>query len=107
MIRIAAVADIHFGTDAVGTLRPHLERLPEVADALLIGGDLTRVGHPDEAAALCRELDGVGVPVVAVLGNHDYESERVEELWRTLEDGGIQMLDGESTVIEVGGRTLG
>jgi Icc-related predicted phosphoesterase len=107
VIRIAAVADVHFGVDSAGTMRPHLEKLPESADALLLAGDLTKVGLPEEASTLVRELDGLPIPVVAVLGNHDYEAERIDELWQVLSDGGITILDGESTVIETDGGTLG
>ena len=67
VIRIAAMADVHFGADAVGTLRPHLTHLAERADLLLIAGDLTRVGDPAEAVLLLAELRDVGVPIVTVL----------------------------------------
>ena len=69
MIQVAAVGDIHFGPDAAGTLRPHLEHLNERADLLLLAGDLTRVGAPDEARALADELAGVAVPMVGVLNS--------------------------------------
>lgn len=107
MIRIAAVADVHFGADAAGTLRPQLADLADRADVLLVAGDLTRLGEPEEAAVLANELAGVGVPVLAVLGNHDFHHDRAHELCDVLQAQGIRVLCGESTVIDVGGERLG
>ena len=80
MIHVAAVGDIHFGPDAAGTLRPHLEHLNERADLLLLAGDLTRHGTVDEARCVATEFGGLPVPVIAVLGNHDYHSDQVPEV---------------------------
>jgi Icc-related predicted phosphoesterase len=107
VIRIAAMGDVHFGADAVGTLRPHLEHLPEQADLLLIAGDLTRVGDPAEATLLCDELGGLGVPVVAVLGNHDYHTDRVAGVQAALAAGGIRVLEGGSLTLDVAGARVG
>lgn len=107
MIRVAAVGDIHFGADSAGTLRPHLETLPEQADLLLLAGDLTRLGDPDEAAVLARELDGLPVPVIAVLGNHDYHSDQEKAVAEVLEDVGVKVLEGEGTIVDVDGRRVG
>ena len=63
---------------------------------LLLCGDLTHRGLPDEARLLVRELKTAGVPVLAVLGNHDFESNEVEALVRVLEEGGVNVLDGET-----------
>lgn len=106
MIRVAAVADVHFGEDSAGSLRPHLEHLPERADALLLAGDLTRHGRVDEAAVLAAELDGLPVPVLAVLGNHDYHCDEQGAIATVLETAGITVLEGEGTVIEVAGARL-
>ena len=107
MIRIAAVGDIHFAADAAGTLRPHLERLAEQADALLLAGDLTRIGRAEEAEALARELDCVEVPMIAVLGNHDYHGEQEAEIARLLVDAGVRILEGDSEIVAVHGARLG
>jgi len=107
MIHVAAVGDIHFGPDGAGTLRPHLEHLNERADLLLLAGDLTRVGAPDEARALADELAGVEVPMVGVLGNHDYHSDAAGEVTAVLEDIGVTMLEGDSVVVPVNGSTVG
>jgi len=107
MIRVAAVGDIHFGADSAGTLRPHLSDIADHADVYVLAGDLTRIGDPDEAAVLARELDGLPVPVVAVLGNHDYHSDREKEVADVLADAGVEILEGTSTVIDVQGTTVG
>ena len=107
MIRIAAVGDVHFGPDSAGTLESHLAALAERADVLLLAGDLTRFGHPEEAAVLAAELEGTPVPMIAVLGNHDYHQERESEIRRVLVDVGVQVLEGDASVISVNGSQLG
>ena len=107
MIRIAAVGDVHFGLDSAGTLRPHLEALPDQADLLLLAGDLTRCGDPEEAAVLARELEDVPVPKIAVLGNHDYHVDQEEAVTKILEEAGIRVLEGEGDVVDVHGTRVG
>ncbi|MDQ4068805.1 MAG: metallophosphoesterase [Actinomycetota bacterium] len=107
MIRVAAVGDVHFGRDSAGTLRPRLEDIAEHADVYLLAGDLTRLGDPDEAAVLARELRDLPVAVVAVLGNHDYHCEQEKAVTDVLEEGGIRVLEGEAIVIDVGGTPVG
>jgi Icc-related predicted phosphoesterase len=107
VIRVAAVGDVHFGEDSAGTLAPHLEGLEEHADALLLAGDVTRVGFAHEAEVLARELEPVRVPVVAVLGNHDYHQGEEHEIERILDAAGVYVLDGDSHVVDVGGARLG
>ena len=107
MIRVAAVGDLHVGRDSAGSLRPHWGSLAERADVFLLAGDLTKRGLPDEASLLASELRGIGVPVVGVLGNHDYESDREKELVDILGEVGVIMLEGQSTELLVGGQTVG
>lgn len=107
MPRIAAVGDLHFSPDAAGSLRPHLLSLKGSVDALLLAGDLTRHGEPAEAQSLAAELAGIGVPIVAVLGNHDHEADRTEELCGVLAASGIRVLDGDGVVLDVGRWRLG
>ncbi len=107
MIHVAAAGDIHFAPDAAGTLRPHLEHLGERADLLLLAGDLTRVGTRDEAKALADELSDVDVPMVAVLGNHDYHSDQADEVAAILEGIGVRVLEGDSVVVPVKGASVG
>jgi Icc-related predicted phosphoesterase len=107
VIRVAATADVHVGTDSRGRLRPHFEHVAEHADVLLIGGDLTKCGTADEARVLVDELFAVSIPRYAVLGNHDHHSEEVEKVVSVLEGGGIHVLEGSHDVVRIGDRTLG
>ena len=108
MIRVAAVGDVHFAADVTGSLRPQLDRVHEHADVLLLAGDLTRVGLPEEAKALADELAGVRIPTVAVLGNHDYHADCEEEVTNVLASAGVRVLEGDSVELDVaGGERLG
>jgi Icc-related predicted phosphoesterase len=96
-VRIAAVGDIHLGgkgSDA--PLQILFGQVAEHADVLALCGDLTDRGDPEEARLMARALGTVAVPVVAVLGNHDYESGKEREVARILCDAGVHVLDGES-----------
>lgn len=103
MVAIAAVGDVHFGLDAAGTLRPQLEDLASHASMLLLAGDLTRHGEPEEARVLGEELRDLGVPVAATLGNHDHHAERADEVIAELERCGITVLDGAVVTFDVDG----
>jgi Icc-related predicted phosphoesterase len=107
MIRIAAVGDVHVDADVLGRYRPALERLPEVADVLLLAGDLTRHGTVQEARCVATEFGGLGVPVVAVLGNHDHQSDQESQVTDVLTDAGLTVLEGSSVVLNVRGHRLG
>ncbi len=102
-VRIAAVADLHYtrNPEGHGALRDLLAQASRECDVLLLPGDLTDRGLPDEAHALAREIHAaVNVPVIAVLGNHDFESGRPEEVREILLESGIKMLDGEAVQVE-------
>jgi Icc-related predicted phosphoesterase len=101
--RVAAVGDVHLNTQRAGQLRPRLEFLPEAADVLLLAGDLTVYGTVAEARVAAAEFAGLGLPVVAILGNHDYHSGRETEIASILTDSGITVLDGSGTVLTLGG----
>jgi Icc-related predicted phosphoesterase len=107
VIRVAAVGDVHAGLDSTGCLRPHFEHVADRADVLLLAGDLTRHGYPEEAAVLVGELRELGVPTIAVLGNHDHHSDAAERITEHLEGAGICVLEGDGTVLSVGATTLG
>ena len=107
MIRVAAIGDVHMARDARGTLHEAFARLPAVADVLLLAGDLTRRGTEEELDVLLDELGGVSVPQVAVLGNHDFESDRSDALVKLLEGAGVRVLEGTAAVVRVDGETLG
>jgi Icc-related predicted phosphoesterase len=96
-VRIAAVADLHFGRAGYGPpLRTLFDDLGERADVLALCGDLTDSGDPEEARGLARVLATATVPTVAVLGNHDYESGKMAEVSRILCDAGVHVLDGST-----------
>jgi Icc-related predicted phosphoesterase len=101
VIRIAALGDLHYGrTTAAGTLQPLLAQINQSADILVLCGDLTDYGLPDEARALVREFSGVlKIPTLTVLGNHDYESNQQDELRKIFMDAGITVLDGDTIEI--------
>src|SRR5262249_43751494 len=107
MIRLAAVGDLHFGDDSAGTWAPFLAHLADAADALLLAGDLTRVGRSDEAALLATELVDVHIPVVAGVGNHDYHSDESKAIVDLLDGVGVTVLEGNATVLDIGGATVG
>lgn len=107
MIRLAAIADLHCVESTCGMLSPAWSTLHEVADVFLIGGDLTTTGTPREAAVLARELEAVQIPVVAVLGNHDYHTGNEAAVRGVLEAQGVAVLEGECRSFKVGGETLG
>ncbi|PRY21083.1 metallophosphoesterase family protein [Pseudosporangium ferrugineum] len=107
MIRIAAVGDVHVDKDVLGRYRPALEQLPDVADVLLIAGDLTRHGTVEEAKCMATEFGDLAVPVVVVLGNHDHQSDLQDDVSRVLTDSGLTVLEGDGTVLELNGHRLG
>jgi Icc-related predicted phosphoesterase len=99
-IRFAAVGDIHCRKESAGTLRGFFAQASEAADALLLCGDLTDYGLPEEAKVLADELSVVSVPIVAVLGNHDHESGVADQVRQILSDGGVRVLDGEAMELD-------
>ena len=100
IVRVAALSDIHLGRVGYGPpLQTLLASVPEQADVLALCGDLTDRGDPEEARQLARALTTVGVPVVAVLGNHDYESGKASEVNHILCEAGVQVLDGDAVEI--------
>lgn len=101
MTRIAAIADIHCPRTAAETLKPLFAEVASQADVMLLCGDLTDYGKPDEAQLLAQCLAEAGsLPVLAVLGNHDYECGQAEEVQRILCGQGVHVLDGTSVEIE-------
>jgi Icc-related predicted phosphoesterase len=100
VVRIGAIGDLHYSRNAAaGSLQPLFSQINESADILVLCGDLTDYGLPEEARALAREMSVVKIPTVAVLGNHDYESSRQDEMRAILADTGVVVLDGDSTEI--------
>lgn len=107
MIRIAAAGDVHYDRGSKGKLAKHWHELEGKADLFMIAGDLTQVGHPEEAAPLAEDLKECPVPVFAVLGNHDCHSDREKEVIEMMQNAGVTMLERNSTVIQVGKCRVG
>ncbi|NWF25394.1 metallophosphoesterase [Streptomyces sp. PKU-EA00015] len=107
MIRVAAVGDIHMGPDSHGALRPAFDTLGESADVLLLAGDLTRHGTVEEAQVVAAEVEGLPLPVVAVLGNHDYQSDQDDKVTMVLQRAGVTVLEGSAAVLDIDGTRLG
>jgi Icc-related predicted phosphoesterase len=99
-LRIAAIGDIHVSKASQGVFHPLFSQISTSADVLVLCGDFTDYGLPEEARILARELTtSVNIPVIAVLGNHDYESGHQDEISRILADAGVSVLDGEATEV--------
>jgi len=100
-LRIAAIGDIHVSKTSQGTFHQLFAQISHTADVLLLCGDFTDYGLPEEARVLARELtSSVTIPVIAVLGNHDYEAGKEVEIGQILSDAGVAVLDGEATEVE-------
>lgn len=106
-MRIAAVGDVHLGAESRGQYRAAMVELPERADILLLAGDLTRHGTLEEAEVVAAEFSGIGVPVVAVLGNHDHHSDVEQDIVNLLTDHGITVLEGTAARFDIDGHSLG
>jgi uncharacterized protein len=106
-IRVAAAGDVH----AVEPLRERLERafstIAEDCDLVLLAGDLTTHGLPEQAAVLADACSSSVAPVVAVLGNHDHHAGRSDEIRTVLEDGGVIVLDRSHAILEIGEAEVG
>jgi len=107
VIRIAAVGDVHVGPDMAGVFREQLQTVGSRADVLLVAGDLTKAGLPEEAEVFAGEVRDLGVPVVAVLGNHDHHSDREADVARILREADVSVLEGDHTIVEALGGTVG
>jgi Icc-related predicted phosphoesterase len=106
-IRVAAAGDIHCAEPLRERVARAFAGLRGQADVVLLAGDLTTHGDPEEAAVLADACRDLGLPVYAVLGNHDFHLNRCDELVAVLEDGGITVLQRGYAVHEVGGLELG
>jgi Icc-related predicted phosphoesterase len=99
-LRIAAVGDIHVSKSSQGAFQPLFAQITNTADVLVLCGDFTDYGLPEEARILAKDLTAsVKIPVVAVLGNHDFESGHQDEISKILSDAGVTVLDGGATEV--------
>jgi Icc-related predicted phosphoesterase len=95
-VRVAAVADIHCNRSSYDSIRPLFSRIAENADLLLMCGDLVDYGLPEEAIVLAKEITNLKIPSLAVLGNHEFESGKQDEVKKILSDAGTMVLDGDA-----------
>lgn len=93
-MRIAATADLHYSAQTLGNLKEQFGRVRDEADVLVVAGDLTNFGRPEEMEPLVNVLVRLRIPTIAVLGNHDYECGKEAELIRMMNSEGIKVLDG-------------
>jgi Icc-related predicted phosphoesterase len=107
VVKIAAAGDIHAGGPGDERFAGVFADAAREADLILLAGDLTLHGAPEETAALVEAVQGIATPVVAVLGNHDWHANRCKELITVLSDAGIRMLDGESVILDVRDTSVG
>jgi Icc-related predicted phosphoesterase len=107
MIRIAAVADVHCHGQMHGQLADALKDVNERADVLVVAGDLTATGKLTEAEEFVKELHGISIPIVTVLGNHDYECDEQVAIRDLLEKQGIHVLDGTAVNLDTPSGKVG
>ena len=100
VVRVAALADLHCTKTSQRLLQPLFARIGEAADVLLLAGDLTDYGLPEEASVLARELTALRIPAAAVLGNHDFESGQSADVRQILTDAGLIVLDGDACELQ-------
>jgi Icc-related predicted phosphoesterase len=106
-IRVAAAGDIHAGTADGDRVREAFARVEEQADLILLAGDLTQHGQLDEVCVVADACRDLATPVVAVLGNHDWQSDRPADLTRALGEAGVVTLERSHTILPVGGTSVG
>ena len=106
-IRVAAAGDIHAGTGDGDRVREAFARIEDGADLVLLAGDLTRHGQVDEICVVADACRGLAVPVVAVLGNHDWHSDRPADLVRALGEAGVVVLERTHTILPIAGASVG
>lgn len=99
-LKIAAVGDLHVREDAQASYRDLFGEISREADVLVLTGDLTNLGKPREAELLAEDLRNCSIPVVGVLGNHDYESDAVDDVTDILRHAHVRLLDGQAIEID-------
>lgn len=106
-LRIAAAGDIHCAEDREQEITRAVGALRGAADLVLLAGDLTTHGEPAQAAVLANACAGLQIPVLAVLGNHDWHANRADELIAVLSESGIRVLERSTCVLEIDGVKVG
>lgn len=99
-MKIAAIGDLHVVEDSVAPYRDTFLEISDSADVLLLCGDLTNFGKVSEAEILAEDIRACAIPVLGVLGNHDYECGQHEKVAEILHDGGMIVLDEQAHEID-------
>ncbi len=107
MIRIAAAGDVHASEATRERVGRAFADLEGDADVVLLAGDLTTTGEPDQARVLADACRNLSIPVFAVLGNHDFHAGRAGDVQRVLEEAGVLMLDRSCRTCEIAELELG
>src|SRR5205085_3480903 len=107
MIRVAAAGDVHASDFTSDRINESFARVQEEADLVLLAGDLTTHGEPDEAKVLAGACRGATIPICAVLGNRDLHAGKGDEIAAILRDAGVDLLEREATVYELNGIEVG
>lgn len=106
-IRVAAAGDIHCAEEERIRLQAAFAEADRQADLILLAGDLTTYGEPEQAAVLAEVTHEIETPIFAVLGNHDWHADRRDEIVATLQGGSVQVLERDATTVDVRGATVG
>jgi Icc-related predicted phosphoesterase len=106
-VRIAAAGDVHCTPERRAEIEASFAGLADKTDLVLLAGDLTTCGEPKEAAILADACRGLQLPVVAVLGNHDWHANRSSEIVSILEEAGVEVLERGWTLCDLNGTRVG
>jgi uncharacterized protein len=106
-IRIAAAGDIHTAEEERSRLEGAFAEADRRADLILLAGDLTTYGEPEQARVLADVTRDIETPIVAVLGNHDWHADRRDEILEVLEAGNVRVLERDATTVEIGASAVG
>ncbi|HZR96721.1 MAG TPA: metallophosphoesterase [Gaiellaceae bacterium] len=107
MIRIAAAGDVHASEATRDRIENAFARIAEEADVILLAGDLTTTGEPEQAQVVADACRGLEIPVFAVFGNHDLHANRADDIRAVLEGAGVHVLDRSWRTCEIAGLTFG
>src|SRR5262245_60442937 len=99
-LKVATIGDLHVKEDKTHSFRELFAEMSQAANVLVLCGDLTDTGKPKEAEILAEDLRACSVPVIAVLGNHDYESDQADKVAEILKTAGVHLLDGHSYEVD-------
>ena len=106
-LRIAATGDIHVSEPLRERMTHAFAACAEEADVILLAGDLTTHGEPEQARVLADACRGLDVPIYAVLGNHDHHADRCGDVEAVLEEAGVHVLAREVAILQVAGLEVG